>query len=112
MTQSKKIAAAVLVSAILPVLAFAQTINANPPQSWSPDLVTLGQTIIRAVWVVFTILAVIAFIYAAILFLTSGGSAEKVQAARSAFLWGVAGVVVGVLAYTIVALVQGTVGAS
>jgi len=110
MNTSKKIAIAVLVSAILPVLAFAQ-VGGDPPTSFSPDLTSLGNTIVNAVWIVFTIMAIICFVFAAFLFLTSGGSPEKVQAARAAFLWGVAGVVVGILAYTIVGLVRGTIGA-
>jgi|SRR3989344_3086690 len=59
----------------------------------------------NAAGLVFGGIAVIAFIVAGILFLTAGGNAEKVQAARSAFIWGIAGVVVGILAFSIIAVV-------
>jgi len=55
---------------------------------------------------VFTIIAVVCFVIAGVLFLTAQGSPEKIQAARNAFLWGVAGVVVGVLAFTIISIVK------
>ena len=86
-------------------------VGGTPPSSFSPNLTALGQTIINQVWIVFTIFAVICFVIAGILFLVSQGDPEKVTKARSAFLWGVAGVVVGVLAYTIIALVRGALGA-
>lgn len=110
MNTSKKIAIAVLVSAVLPALTLAQ-VGGSPPTNLSLDLTGLGQLIVNAVWIVFTILAIIAFIYAAILFLTSGGNPEKVSAARMAFMWGVVGIIVGILAYTIVNLVRLTLHA-
>lgn len=99
-----------ITSVILPVVALAQ-VGGAPPSSFAPNLTSLGTTIVNQVWIVFTIIAVIAFVVAGILFLTSGGAPEKVAAARSAFLWGVAGIIVGVLAYTIIALVRGAIGA-
>lgn len=106
----KKIALVATISAILPIVALAQ-VGGPPPEGWSPDLESLGQTIVNQVWIVFTIIAIICFVIAGILFLTSAGNPEKVAAARNAFLWGVAGVVVGVIAYTIIALVRGALGA-
>lgn len=101
---------AVLSAIVLPLVTLAQ-VGGAPPSSFSPNLTSLGQTIINQVWIVFTIIAVIMFVVAGILFLTSRGEPENITKARSAFLWGVAGVVVGVLAYTIIALVRGALGA-
>lgn len=67
---------------------------------------SLTNSIKSAIWKVFGIIALIMFIVAGILFLTSSGDAEKVKTARTAFIWGVIGVVVGILAYSIVQLVQ------
>jgi hypothetical protein len=87
----------------LPIVAMAQL----PPKIGSlPDMV--GK-IEAAVWTIFGLIAVICFVVAGILFLTAGGVPEKVQAARSAFLWGVAGVIVGILAYSIIAIVSSVV---
>ena len=85
---------------LLPVLAFAQ-----PPVAIdSLDAIVIA--IQRVIWVVFGLIAVIAFVSAGILFLTASGQPEKVQAARSAFIWGVVGVVVGIVAYSIIAIVS------
>jgi hypothetical protein len=90
---------------VLPVLALAQ-IGGAPP-TITTDLTGLGNKIANAVWIVFTIIAVICFVIAGILFLTAQGNPEKIQAARSAFLWGIVGVVVGILAFTIITVVKG-----
>lgn len=88
----------------LPIIALAQ-IGGAPPQI-STDLTTLGQKIANAVWIVFTIIAVVMFVIAGVLFMTAQGDPDKVQKARSAFLWGVAGVVVGIIAFTIITVVK------
>jgi len=72
-----------------------------------PDLVGKIET---TIWIVFGLVALIMFVIAGILFLTAAGSPEKVQAARSAAIWGVVGVVVGILAYSIVTIVNSFLG--
>jgi len=89
---------------LLPVLALAQ------PAVGSLNLCMLIGKIETAVWEVFGLIAVIAFVTAGILFLTAGGSAEKVAAARSAAIWGVAGVIVGIIAFSIIAIVGSGIG--
>lgn len=112
MNKIRKIALITLTvaTAILPLVTMAQ-VGGAPPTSFSPNLTSLGQIIINQLWIIFTIMAVVMFVISGILFLTSQGDPDKVTKARSAFLWGVAGVVVGVLAYTIIALVRGALGA-
>jgi hypothetical protein len=94
----KKILTLILLAAALslPVVTHAMV---NSIQS-------LSIAIANVAWVVFTAIAVICFIYAAILFLSAGGQPEKVQAAKSSFVWGVAGVIVGILAYSIINIVS------
>ena len=76
---SKKIALGLVAVtlAVLPAIALAQ-VGGNPPSAWSPNLQSLGQIIVNQVWIVFTIIAIICFVVAGILFLTSGGQAEKI----------------------------------
>jgi phosphoglycerol transferase MdoB-like AlkP superfamily enzyme len=103
----KIVLALVLLGAIsLPVIALAQ------PTGSVTSICQLVKKIESLTWTVFGLIAVICFIYAAILFLTAGGAPEKVQAARSAFLWGVAGVAVGIIAFSIVAIVGSGIGVS
>ncbi|MEI7425091.1 MAG: hypothetical protein WCK10_03170 [Candidatus Staskawiczbacteria bacterium] len=86
----------------LPVMAFA--IPAGVPSiSGLTQIVTYIE---NALWIIFGLIAVICFVMAGILFLTAGGQPEKVQSARSAFIWGIAGVVVGIVAYSIVQIVS------
>lgn len=55
-------------------------------------------------WVIFGGIAVVMFVIAGILFLTAGGDPEKVASARQSFIWGIAGVVVAILAYSILTI--------
>lgn len=84
----------------LPVAALAQ------PTGKIGSIDELAEKIGRAAWSVFGIVALICFIVAGILFLTAAGNPEKIQQARNAFLWGVAGVVVGILAYSIIKIIE------
>lgn len=90
---------------VLPVMALAQ-VGGNPPAGGAVTLTDLGTKIVNAAWIVFTVFVVVCFVLAGILFLTASGDAEKVKTARNAFLWGVAGVVVGIIAYSIVTVVK------
>lgn len=92
---------------VLPFVAMAQ-IGGNPP-TINTDLVSLGNQIARGAWIVFTIIAVIAFVIAGVMFLVSGGDPDKITKARQAFLWGVAGIVVGILAFTIITVVTSVI---
>lgn len=86
----------------LPIIALAQ-IGGSPPLI-NFNLTQLGINIANAAWIIFTIIAVIMFVIAGVLFLTASGDPEKVQKARSAFMWGIVGVVVAILAFTIITL--------
>jgi hypothetical protein len=71
----------------------------------------LGEDIINIVWIVFTVIAVIAFLIAGILFMTAMGDPEKIKNARNALIWGVVGVIVGILAFSIVQIIKASLGA-
>lgn len=112
MNSTQKVAASVAALTLaLPLVSLAQ-ITATPPHIGAVNLVSLGNVIVTQVWVFFTIVAIIMFVVAGIQFLTSGGDPERVQKARSSFLWGVAGVAVGIIAYAIVTIVSGALGAA
>lgn len=92
----------------LPLISFAQ---GGLYSSSGVSIQSLAVSLANAVWVVFTIIAVIAFIMAAIMFLTAFGEAEKLAKARSAFIWGVVGVIVALLAFGIITLIRTAIGA-
>ena len=105
MTKSK-IALVSLAVLLLPVMALAiAQPTANPTGAAVGDLTAIINSVLRTMWVVFAAIAVICFLVAGILFLTAGGQPEKIQSARNAFIWGIAGVVVGIIAYSIIAIV-------
>ena len=69
---------------LLPVMALAADVATPPSVGSLQEIVT---AIENALWIVFGCVAVICFVVAGILFLAAGGQPEKVQAARSAFVW-------------------------
>jgi hypothetical protein len=85
---------------VLPVVAMAQ------PSTTVGSLQEIVTKLENAVWIVFGGIAVISFVVAGILFLTAAGSPEKIATARNAAIWGVAGVAVGIVAYSIIAIVS------
>lgn len=62
------------------------------------------------VWVVFGTVATVSFIISGVNFLTAMGNAQKLAQARQAFLWGMVGVVVGVVAYSAISLISKALG--
>ena len=107
-----KIALASLTVMLLPVLALAQmeVIAPGGPGSEIGSLQQIIHDVENAAGLVFGCLAVICFLFAGIRFLTAGGEPEKVQTARAAFMWGIAGVVVGIIAFSIIAIVGSVIG--
>ncbi len=98
-----KLSFAALTIALLPmvVLAVNNPIN-NVSGAPEVNINGLVNNLLAKIWVVFAGIAVVAFLVAGILFLTAQGNAEKIATARQAFLWGVAGVVVGILSFVII----------
>ncbi len=84
----------------LPVIVLAQAVPA-PPLSIDALIAALKPVI----WTVFGFIVLVCFVYAGIIFLTAGGDPDKIAKARSAFMYGVVGIVVGVIAYGILAIV-------
>ncbi|MBI2054363.1 MAG: hypothetical protein HYT36_03455 [Candidatus Staskawiczbacteria bacterium] len=70
-------------------------------------LTDLGKNIVTAFWIVFMVFAVVFFLLAGIMFLTAQGDPEKISRARSAMIWGVAGVVVGIVSGSIFWIILG-----
>ena len=81
-------------------------------QSYGPsyDIKTIMDNIKNIAWVIFAFIVVICFVAAGVLFLTAQGQVEKIQTAKAAFLWGLAGVVVGIIAYSIITIVSSIIG--
>ncbi len=92
---------------ILPVSALAVGLPNQPGGGNSLD--SIFNSIQTLAWQVFAIIAFVMFIIAGVLFLTSGGDPDKVTTARQAFMWGIAGIVVGILAFSIMSIIQAVI---
>lgn len=53
------------------------------------------------VWEVFVGISVICFIFAGFIFLTAMGDSEKIKTAKAAVVWGVVGIIVAIIAFSI-----------
>lgn len=112
MNKTQKIAFVALTATLLPMLALAQGIPGVPavPGQKVGDITGLIGNIVNKVWMVFAALAVIMFVFAGVKFLLAGGNPEKIAEARTAALWGVIGVVVMILAFSIFNIASTLIG--
>ena len=102
----KKISLLVLSGALIPLsVSFAQLSACPASGPCVSSLLPMIHGIEMAAGLIFGGVAVISFLVAGVLFLSSHGEPEKIKQARAAVVWGVAGVVVGILAFSIIAIV-------
>lgn len=66
--------------------------------------------ILKVLWQIFVGVAIVMFTVAAGLFLSAQGNPEDIKKAQKAFLWGVVGMIVGLLAFIIHNIVRGILG--
>jgi hypothetical protein len=93
---------------ILPVSTiYAQWEPPSMPTGEITELSGLLAAVVNVVWMIFAALGVIMIVIAGILFLTANGDPAKLTTARSAFIWGSIGIVVGIVAFSITAIIAG-----
>ena len=112
---NKKIIAASATALLLalPLVSMAAaTFNAGNVPNVVGTLTIQGlvDIIFSILWPVFIAFAIIMFLLAAFGFFTAQGDPEKVANARNFVLWGVVGVVVALLAFSIPFIVRNTLG--
>lgn len=76
------------------------------------DVIVLIQRVIEYIFILVVPITAIVFVYAGYLYLTSGGSAQKREAAKNAMIKVLIGIVVVMSAWLLVTLVVRTLGAS
>src|SRR5205085_1012676 len=110
-TMNKNIITGVITAALmLPVMALA--FNAGPIPATNPGLnvSTLIDTIFNVLWPILVAIIIIMFVLAGFMFLTARGDPDTIGKARQALIWGVAGVVVILLAWSITFVVRNQIG--
>ncbi len=106
---NKIIAAALLLS---PLAAFAQV--TSPPGAVVTsigDVMRIVETAVNWAFSLILILAVLFIFYSAWLYMTAGGDPETVTKAKKNLLYAVIGIVIALLARSIIALVRNFLGA-
>jgi small-conductance mechanosensitive channel len=98
---------------LTPLATFTYTkedfnILAPNPNITSADPKQMTVNIINYLLFFLGVIAVVAIIYAGILFLTSGGEAERTTRARSTLIYAIIGIIIIVLAFAIVRWVADT----
>lgn len=106
---NKIIAASLILS---PFAAFAQVAPPPGPVVTSiGDVMRIVETAVNWAFSLLLILAVLFIFYSAWLYMTAGGEDEKVKAAKKNLLYAVIGIVIALLARSIIALVRNFLGA-
>ena len=94
----------------MPLAAMAAFDPGGTPNSVNLNIVQIINIILNFMWPIFAGFAVIMFLVAGFIFLTASGDPGKVETARQAVLWGVVGVVVGLIAFSIPLIIRQTLG--
>lgn len=97
------------ISLAIPVAALAFVADAIP-RNVNISIANVLSGVFAIVWPVVVAVIIIMFIVAGFEFLTAQGAPEKLKLARSAVIWGIAGVMVIVLAFSIITIVRITLG--
>ncbi len=90
----------------LPLMAAAQTPCIDPGAPCITSFNVVLVNILRFVWVIFTVIAVICFVVSGVLFLTAQGDPAKIKIARTSVIWGTAGIVIGIVAFSVIRIIE------
>src|SRR5438046_594336 len=103
-------AGTLLLIAPLAAMGTAPSPYAGPTPVPNPgvDINALITLVLDIVWVVFGAFAVIMFIFAGVGFITAQGDPEKVGVARNFVIYGIIGVVIALLAFSIPLILRTT----
>lgn len=88
-------------------MAFAVVLPGVPGQVANFNIIING--ILNLIWPIFIGFAVIMFIVAGFFFIKAQGEPDELKTARDFLIWGVVGVAVAVMAFTIPYFIQGTI---
>ena len=105
---NKKIIASSVLTAlmVLPSLALAFTPGNIPSSTSSLNINGLIDVVLNILWPIAVAFFIVMFVLAGFLFATAQGEPDKLGQARSAVIYGLVGVVVAVLAFSVVTIVR------
>src|SRR3989344_2425191 len=107
MNKNKKLSvlSAVVASLIMPAVSLAIDFPGQPSQLYI-GLPVVMNSILNVVWWVFLAIIIVSFIIIGVIFLNSKGDPKELQDARQGLIWATVGVVVGILAFSIINIVR------
>jgi len=105
---NKKIIAASVLMLALPLVSMAFSPGNIPNAVETLKVNDLIDIVFSIIWPVVVAFAIIMFILAAFMFFNAQGDPEKIASARNAVIWGVVGMVVALLAFSIPFIVRNT----
>ena len=107
---SKKLAIVVTLTVLLsfPVTSFAQPGSLNIPLTVVAS--NIAGIILEILWSVAVAFIIVMFILAGFKFLTAQGDLSKVAEARQAVIWGLVGVAVVILAWSVILVIRNQIG--
>ena len=94
----------------LPAVMFAFVSGPIPNASPGLSVNDLIDLLFGILWPVAVAFSIVMFVIAAFQFFTAQGDPEKVKGARNFVIWGVVGVIVALLAWSIPFIVRNTIG--
>lgn len=97
----------ILLSALLLPVSFASAQLWYGFDNTSLSIDSITGSIVGVLWIIFALVVVVCFVVAGIMFLTAMGDAAKLKIAKSALMWGIVGVAVGIVAYSILYIMGG-----
>lgn len=109
---NKKLISASLSAALLTLPALVLAFNPGPIPNPAPGLSVndLVDLVFSILWPIAVAFFIVMFVIAAFMFFTAQGDPEKIKVARSFVIWGVVGVVIALLAWSIPFIVRNTLG--
>ncbi len=106
--QAKKITvlSILIMGLTLPIVAAADMFDFRP-EEMDIDVVTVLNAVFGIIWPIVVTIIILAFVWAGVLLLTAAGDPGKINTARSAVFWGIIGVVVIIMAFSIIGYING-----
>jgi hypothetical protein len=112
MDKKKAIAYLSLAMLVLPAVLGAEGILQLPDQpavGGLPDIWTIIVNIIKFLWPIFIGFFIFMAIWAGFLFITANGEPGKIQTAKSAVIWAIVGLILGLLSFSIPDIIRNVI---
>ncbi len=103
---TKQLTVGVIILLTLPTLTFGAFNPSTPNSAYNLTIGNIIDAIFSILWPIAVAFFIIMFIIAGFMFATSQGNPEGVKRARDAVIWGMIGVIVALLSFSIVFIIR------